>query len=160
MSSDSSNALKIEKYEDLLKEISGLIDPACGPIANYANISAAITQKFKHWWCGFYLVNENHILELGPFQGPVACTLISYNKGVCGKAWAEAKTIVVPNVHEFEGHIACSSESNSEIVVPLFREGKVIGVLDLDSIHFNCFDDTDAQYLEKIVQLAQEMFIS
>lgn len=140
------------QYQSLLSQIESLIDPKCTWIANYANVCAAIQSEFKHWWCGFYMVNTNKMLELGPFQGPVACTLIDFNKGVCGTAWARKETILVPNVHEFEGHIACSSESNSEIVVPIIKNNEVIGVLDIDSIHFNQFDEIDKLYLEKIVQ--------
>jgi len=141
------------KYQNLLLQIKNLIDPQCTWVANYANVCAAIQQEFKHWWCGFYMVNKNNQLELGPFQGPVACTLIEFNKGVCGTAWAKKETIIVPNVHTFEGHIACSSESNSEIVIPIFKQNEVIGVLDIDSINYNQYDDVDKLYLEKIVAL-------
>ncbi len=144
---------KENQYQSLLSQIEVLIDPKCSWIANYANICAAIQAEFKHWWCGFYMVNENKLLELGPFQGPVACTLIGFNKGVCGTAWAKKETIIVPNVHEFEGHIACSSESNSEIVIPIIKNNEVIGVLDIDSINYNQFDEIDKLYLEKIVLL-------
>lgn len=135
-------------YQELIQEIHSLIDKNCGETANYANAAAAIQSKFKHWWCGFYFVNRNHKLELGPFQGPVACTLIDFNKGVCGTSWAKKETIIVPNVHEFEGHIACSSESNSEIVVPIIKNNEVYAVLDIDSINFNTFDSVDQHYLE------------
>jgi len=144
---------KQARYEALLHEIKALIDPNCGQIANFANVSAALYAALKPWWCGFYIVNQNGQLELGPFQGPVACTLIGFNKGVCGTAWATRKTVVVPDVHAFEGHIACSSESNSEIVVPLIRNGEVTAVLDIDSTEFNAFDETDRQYLEAILDL-------
>lgn len=144
---------KQARYEALLPEIKALIDPNCGQIANFANVSAALYAALKPWWCGFYIVNQNRQLELGPFQGPVACTLIGFNKGVCGTAWATRKTVVVPDVHAFEGHIACSSESNSEIVVPLIRNGEVTAVLDIDSTEFNAFDETDRQYLEAILDL-------
>lgn len=144
---------KQARYEALLPEIKALIDPDCGQIANFANVSAALYAALKPWWCGFYIVNQNRQLELGPFQGPVACTLIGFNKGVCGTAWATRKTVVVPDVHAFEGHIACSSESNSEIVVPLIRNGEVTAVLDIDSTEFNAFDETDRQYLEAILDL-------
>ena len=144
---------KQARYEALLPEIKALIDPDCGQIANFANVSAALYAALKPWWCGFYIVNQNRQLELGPFQGPVACTLIGFNKGVCGTAWATRKTVVVPDVHAFEGHIACSSESNSEIVVPLIRNGEVTAVLDIDSTEFNAFDETERQYLEAILDL-------
>lgn len=144
---------KEERYTELLLQAHAVIDPECGWVANYANICALIQSSFSHLWCGFYFVNGNGKLELGPFQGPVACTLIGYGKGVCGKAWKDAQTIVVPDVHQFDGHIACSGMSNSEIVVPIVQNGTVIGVLDIDSIHFGQFDNTDQLYLEKLVQL-------
>jgi GAF domain-containing protein len=144
---------KAERYEELLLKASGLIDKNCGDTANLANISALLKDTFNFWWCGFYLVNEKNQLELGPFQGPVACTLINFGKGVCGSAWERQKSIIVPDVHQFEGHIACSSVSNSEIVVPFFRDNKIIGVLDIDSEHFNHFDTIDQTYLEKLLNL-------
>lgn len=144
---------KEERYKEFLKSAEAIIDRQCSTTANLANLSALLKMYFNFWWCGFYLVNKDNKLELGPFQGPVACTLIDYNKGVCGTAWAKAETLVVPNVHEFEGHIACSSASNSEIVVPMFSKGQVIGVLDIDSEHFNHFDETDRVYLEKLLRL-------
>jgi L-methionine (R)-S-oxide reductase len=144
---------KKEQYEQLLKQVEALLDPQCSWLANYSNVCAAIQGSFNHWWCGFYFVNTKKQLELGPFQGPVACTLIPYDKGVCGTSWARKESIVVPDVHKFEGHIACSSESNSEIVVPIIRNGEVIGVLDIDSTHFDQFDETDRHYLEQIVEL-------
>lgn len=143
---------KEELYESLLAQAGGLLDPECSWIANYANICALIQDTFRHWWCGFYFVNQKNQLELGPFQGPVACTLIGYNKGVCGTAWARQESIIVPDVHAFEGHIACSSESNSEIVIPVFQGGKVIGVLDIDSRNYNQFDETDRKYLEQLLE--------
>jgi len=144
---------KAERYEELLQKASGLIDKNCGDTANLANISALLKDTFNFWWCGFYLVNEKNQLELGPFQGPVACTLINFGKGVCGSAWERQESIIVPDVHQFEGHIACSSVSNSEIVVPFFRDNKIIGVLDIDSEHFNHFDTIDQTYLEKLLNL-------
>lgn len=144
---------KESKYIDLLTQLESLIDYNCSEISNYANVSAAIQAQFRHWWCGFYFVNSKNQLELGPFQGPVACTLIQYNKGVCGTAWAKNQTIIVPNVHEFEGHIACSSESNSEIVVPILKNNLVYSVLDIDSIEFNSFDAIDEKYLNQIALL-------
>jgi L-methionine (R)-S-oxide reductase len=141
------------KYDRLLPQIKALIDHRCSEIANYANTAAAIQNEFKHWWCGFYFVNAKNQLELGPFQGPVACTLIDFNKGVCGTAWARKEAIVVANVHEFEGHIACSSESNSEIVVPIIKNGVVYAVLDIDSTEYNTFDAIDEKYLIQIAEL-------
>ena len=147
-----SQAEKHALYQSLVKQIAALIDPNASELSNYANVCAAIQTAFKHWWCGFYFVNGER-LSLGPFQGPVACTSIGFNKGVCGTAWAKAHSIIVPNVHEFEGHIACSSESNSEIVVPVFKQGTIMAVLDIDSIYFNTFDEVDAIYLEQIVAM-------
>ena len=147
-----SQAEKHALYQSLVKQIAALIDPNASELSNYANVCAAIQTTFKHWWCGFYFVNGER-LTLGPFQGPVACTSIGFNKGVCGTAWAKAHSIIVPNVHEFEGHIACSSESNSEIVVPVFKQGTIVAVLDIDSIYFNTFDEVDALYLEQIVAM-------
>jgi len=144
---------KADRYEELLQKASGLIDKNCGETANLANVSALLKDTFNFWWCGFYLVNEKNQLELGPFQGPVACTLINFGKGVCGSAWERQESIIVPDVHQFEGHIACSSVSNSEIVVPFFRDNKIIGVLDIDSEHFNHFDTIDQTYLEKLLNL-------
>jgi L-methionine (R)-S-oxide reductase len=151
---------KEENYLLLLSQVESLLDTRCGWIANYSNTCAAIWQMFGHWWCGFYFVNKNGKLELGPFQGPVACTLIEFGKGVCGSAWERGETIIVPDVHQFDGHIACSSESNSEIVVPIIIESKVIGVLDIDSVHSNHFDNTDRVYLEKIVKLLSETTVN
>ena len=140
---------KIETYQSLLPQIESLVAGESDPIANMANVAAALHEAFGFWWTGFYRV-ESQQLVLGPFQGPIACTRIPYGKGVCGTAWQRAETVIVPNVHEFAGHIACSSASNSEIVVPLIRNNRVIAVLDIDSKDFNTFDETDQLYLEKI----------
>jgi len=140
---------KIEIYQSLLPQIESLISGETDTIANMANVAAALHDAFGFWWTGFYRV-EGQQLILGPFQGPIACTRIPYNKGVCGTAWQRAETVIVPNVHEFAGHIACSSASNSEIVVPILRAGQVIAVLDIDSTDFGTFDETDQLYLEKI----------
>ena len=140
---------KIEIYQSLLPQIESLISGETDTIANMANVAAALHDAFGFWWTGFYRV-EGQQLVLGPFQGPIACTRIPYNKGVCGTAWQRAETVIVPNVHEFAGHIACSSASNSEIVVPILRAGQVIAVLDIDSTDFGTFDETDQLYLEKI----------
>ena len=140
---------KQEQYETLLPQIKSLIEGESDPIANMANVVAALKQTFNFVWVGFYIVREE-VLVLAPFQGPIACTRIRYGKGVCGTAWKEGKTQVVPDVELFPGHIACSSNSKSEIVIPLFKEGKVIGVLDIDSETLNSFDETDVFYLEKL----------
>lgn len=143
---------KQEQYETLLPQIKSLIEGESDPIANMANVVAALKQTFNFFWVGFYIVREE-VLVLAPFQGPIACTRIRYGKGVCGTAWKEEKTQVVPDVELFPGHIACSSNSKSEIVIPLFKEGKVIGVLDIDSETLNSFDETDVFYLEKLSSL-------
>ena len=146
------NYSKEETYQSLLPQIRELTRNEQDLIANLANISAVLKQAFGFFWVGFYLVKESELV-LGPFQGPVACTRIPLGKGVCGTAWKERRTIIVPDVEQFPGHIACSSESKSEIVVPLFNKGEIIGVLDIDSDQLNTFDETDAKYLEKIVEL-------
>ena len=122
------------------------------PIANMANVAALIQEAFRFWWTGFYRVIGEQLV-LGPFQGPVACTRIGYGKGVCGTSWKEKKTIVVEDVEQFPGHIACSSESKSEIVVPLLKNGEVIGVLDIDSECLATFDATDKEWLEQIAEV-------
>ncbi|GGH79174.1 GAF domain-containing protein [Filimonas zeae] len=141
---------KAEQYEELIPQIKGLLEGETDVVANLANVAAALKEQFKWWWVGFYMVKESQLV-LGPFQGPIACTRIALGRGVCGSAWKEAKTLVVPDVEQFPGHIACSSLSRSEIVVPVIRNGKVLGVLDVDSEHLNYFDETDRQYLEAIV---------
>ena len=141
---------KQKTYQSLLPQIESLVAGEPDPIANMANVTAALHETFGFWWTGFYRV-EGQQLVLGPFQGPIACTRIPYGKGVCGTAWQRAETVIVPNVHNFPGHIACSSASNSEIVVPILHDGKVIAVLDIDSKDFNTFDEIDKKYLEKIV---------
>lgn len=142
---------KSEQYESLLPQIKGLLEGEQDLIANLANIAAALKEQFKWWWVGFYLVKENELV-LGPFQGPVACTRIRKGKGVCGTSWEQSKTIIVPDVEKFPGHIACSSLSKSEIVVPVYSNGQVKAVLDVDSEFENYFDETDQQYLEQIVK--------
>lgn len=141
---------KTEQYTALLPQIKALITGEPDQTANLANITAALKEQFGWLWVGFYLVKNNELV-LAPFQGPVACTRIRYGKGVCGAAWEQAKTLVVPDVEAFPGHIACSSLSRSEIVVPVFRNGEVIGVLDVDSTDLNTFDETDQRFLEEIV---------
>ena len=145
---------KEEQYQALIPQIKGLLDGEPDLIANLANIAAALKEQFGWFWIGFYLV-KNDQLVLGPFQGPVACTRIAKGRGVCGTSWAEAKTLIVPDVEKFPGHIACSSLSKSEIVVPLFHNNQVIGVLDVDSSELDSFNTTDQLYLEQIVQLIQ-----
>jgi GAF domain-containing protein len=145
--------LKEEKYQQILKAATEIVKGETNQIANLANLTALIHREMGFWWTGFYIVNGKELI-LGPFQGPVACTRIGFGKGVCGTAWKEKKTIIVPDVHLFPGHIACSSESNSEIVVPVFdQQANVKMVLDVDSTQYNCFDQTDANYLEKITAL-------
>ena len=145
--------MKEEQYKLLVSQIASLIDGEKDMIAVMSNVAAAIHQTMGFWWTGFYRVIGDELL-LGPFQGPIACMHIPYGKGVCGTAWQRAKTIVVPDVEQFPGHIACSSESKSEIVVPVFgRDGKVVAVLDIDSEHLATFDDIDRKYLEEICQL-------
>jgi len=138
-----------ELYRSLLPQIQELTRKEPDFIANLANIAAALKHTFGFFWVGFYLVKGNELV-LGPFQGPVACTRIPFGKGVCGTAWKEQRTIVVPDVELFPGHIACNSASKSEIVVPLFDNGEIIGVLDIDSDRLNEFDEIDARYLEEI----------
>lgn len=146
-----ASGTKQEKYEELLPQIISVVEDEPDLIANMANVAAMIHETFGFWWTGFYRV-EGEELVLGPFQGSLACTRIRKGKGVCGTAWAEARTQVVPDVDLFPGHIACSSLSRSEIVVPLFKEGTVIAVLDIDSASLATFDEVDAHYLEQIVQ--------
>jgi len=141
---------KEETYRSLLPQIAALVEDETDPIAKMANVAAALHQAFGFWWTGFYRVVGDELV-LGPFQGPVACMHIPFGRGVCGTAWQRQETVIVPNVHEFAGHIACSSESKSEIVVPVFRDGKVIAVLDIDSAEYNTFDEIDRIYLEQIV---------
>ncbi len=141
-----------EQYEALLPQIKALLEGEKDLIANLANVAAALKEQFGWFWIGFYLVKDNELV-LAPFQGPVACTRIKKGRGVCGASWAEARTLIVPDVEKFPGHIACSSLSKSEIVVPMISEGKVVGVLDVDSDELDEFDTTDQKYLEQIVQL-------
>jgi len=153
---------KEEQYESLLPQIKALLEGEPDLIANLANITGALKEQFNWLWVGFYLVKpsyakasegENDELVLGPFQGPVACTRIKKGKGVCGASWAKAQTLIVPDVEKFPGHIACSSLSRSEIVVPIIRNNKVIGVLDVDSIEPDQYDNIDQDYLEQIIEL-------
>ncbi len=164
---------KEEQYAALLPQVKALCEGETDIIAKMANVSALLHQEFGFWWTGFYRVEnlkmkiENSVdatnnsqfsilnsqLVLGPFQGPIACVHIAYGRGVCGTAWKERHTVVVPDVEEFPGHIACSSESRSEIVVPVFRDEEIIAVLDIDSRELATFDDTDAHWLEEVVKV-------
>ncbi|MFZ4770020.1 MAG: GAF domain-containing protein [Ferruginibacter sp.] len=141
---------KAEQYQTLLPQIKALLEGEPDLIANLANISAALKEQFGWLWIGFYLVKNNELV-LGPFQGPVACTRIKKGRGVCGTSWAEAKTMIVPDVEKFPGHIACSSLSRSEIVVPIILNDEVVAVLDADSEALDTYDETDQQYLEEIL---------
>ena len=144
---------KEKQYELLLKQAQALVKDETNLIANLSNLSSLIHFTFGFWWTGFYFVDGEQLV-LGPFQGPLACTRIPYGKGVCGTAWQRAATVIVPDVEQFPGHIACSSESRSEIVVPVFGHNeKVIAVLDIDSTQLSTFDDTDRHYLEQICSL-------
>jgi GAF domain-containing protein len=143
---------KEEKYQQLLPQIKALVEGEENLIANLANIAAALKQQFDFLWVGFYLVEGNELV-LGPFQGPIACTRIRKGKGVCGTSWDKNEIIVVPDVEAFPGHIACSSQSKSEILVPLYQKTNIIGVLDVDSDQLNSFDELDAKYLKDIIAL-------
>lgn len=143
---------KAAQYQSLIPQIKALLEGEPDLVANLANITAALKEQFGWLWVGFYLVKE-HELVVGPFQGPVACTRIQKGRGVCGASWAEARTLIVPDVEQFPGHIACSSLSRSEIVVPVIREGEVVGVLDVDSEKPDDFDETDQAWLEKLADL-------
>ena len=147
-----SGETKQERYEALLPQIEAVVEDEPDLIANMANVAAMLHETFGFWWTGFYRV-EGQELVLGPFQGPMACTRIKKGRGVCGTAWAEAQTQVVPDVDQFPGHIACSSASRSEIVVPIFKEGEVIAVLDIDSAELGTFDHIDRRYLEQVVEM-------
>lgn len=141
---------KAQQYQSLLPQIEALISGEDDLTANLANIAAALKEQFNWLWIGFYLVKQDELV-LGPFQGPVACTRIRKGKGVCGTAWQDARTVIVDDVDQFPGHIACSSASRSEIVLPLLKDGVVVGVLDADSADFSSFDETDETYLSQII---------
>jgi GAF domain-containing protein len=143
---------KEEAYQSLLPQIKALIDGEDDLVANLANIAAALKEQFGWLWVGFYLVKKDELV-LGPFQGPIACTRIRYGKGVCGTSWQKAETLIVADVEKFPGHIACSSFSKSEIVVPIIRNNEVVGVLDVDSELLDAFDGTDKKYLEELIAI-------
>lgn len=146
------NMTKSDKYQELYKTIESVISGESDQIANMANTAALLHEAFGFWWTGFYIIKGEQLV-LGPFQGPVACTRIGFGKGVCGTSWKRRETIVVPDVHQFPGHIACSSLSQSEIVVPMFHNGEIYAVLDIDSKDLATFDEVDKEWLEKIVTL-------
>ena len=149
----AQNQPKDVRYRELLPQLQSLVEGEPDLTANLANVAAALKDVFGWWWVGFYIVRENQLV-LGPFQGPVACTRIGFGKGVCGTAWKEKRSILVPDVNQFPGHIACSSASVSEIVVPVFnKENEVIAVLDVDSERYDVLDEVDVVWLEKIVLL-------
>ena len=148
---------KKEQYALLLKQVQGLLEGESDRVANMANVAAVLHEAFGFWWTGFYLV-QGRELVLGPFQGPVACTRIPFGRGVCGTAWQQGRTVVVPDVEEFPGHIACSSASRSEIVVPVIKGKDVVAVLDIDSRELATFDGRDAAGLEAIVALLAKFF--
>ncbi len=148
----ANQSSKEEKYKVLLPQLEALLSGEEDMVANMANVAAALKETFQFFWCGFYVV-KNELLVLAPFQGPLACTRIAFGKGVCGTAWKNRKTIIVPDVEQFPGHIACSSLSRSEIVVPLIRDKVVFAVLDIDSDQLNDFDETDKYYLNEIARL-------
>ena len=146
---------KNETYKTLLAQVRAMVKDESEPIANMANVAALIQEAFHFWWTGFYRVIGNQLV-LAPFQGPVACTRIGFGKGVCGTAWKDKKTIVVEDVEQFPGHIACSSESRSEIVIPLYKGEEVVGVLDIDSERLATFDAIDKEWLEQIAEVVAD----
>lgn len=151
----ASSEDKETKYKTLVPQIEALVSGEPDTVANLSNIAAALRETLHFFWVGFYFVKNNELV-LGPFQGPIACTRIQFGKGVCGAAWKEKKTIVVPDVDKFPGHIACSSASRSEIVLPAFKHNEVALVLDVDSDEANDFDQTDAQYLEQVMRIIEK----
>jgi len=146
---------KVEQYQSILPQIQAIVEDESDVIANLANICAALKQQFGWFWIGFYLVKGNE-LGLGPFQGPIACTRIAKGRGVCGSAWQQQQVIVVPDVDQFPGHIACSSDSKSEIVLPIMKNGECVGVLDIDSDELNQFDEFDAEYLKQLMSVIEK----
>jgi len=152
----SASTDKQERYKTLIPQIKALIEGETDSVANLSNIAAALKQTMNFFWVGFYIVKENQLV-LGPFQGPIACTRINFGKGVCGASWKERKIILVPNVDEFPGHIACSSASKSEIVLPAFKNGEVALVLDVDSDRLNDFDEVDERELSNVMRLIENL---
>ena len=152
----ATSADKAERYKTLIPQIESLVAGETDFVANLSNIAAALKQTMDFFWVGFYLVKENQLV-LGPFQGPIACTRINFGKGVCGTSWKEKKTILVPDVEEFPGHIACNSASKSEIVLPAFKNNEVTLVLDVDSDKLNDFDETDREALEKVMRIVESI---
>lgn len=152
----NNTATKAEKYQSLIPQIEALVTGEPDLTANLANIASALKYGMGFFWVGFYLVKEDELV-LGPFQGPIACTRIRKGKGVCGTSWANAETVLVPNVDEFPGHIACSSDSKSEIVLPAFKNGEVALILDVDSDQINDFDSVDQEYLEKLMRIVEKL---
>lgn len=150
------SADKATKYQSLVPQIEALITGEPDLIANLSNIAAALKQTMNFFWVGFYIIKNNELV-LGPFQGPIACTRIAFGKGVCGASWKEKATIIVPNVDEFPGHIACSSDARSEIVLPAMKHGEVVLVLDVDSDQLNDFDDTDKLHLSQVMRMIENM---
>ncbi|EXB24463.1 GAF domain protein [Acinetobacter baumannii 1437282] len=146
---------KVEQYQSILPQIQAIVEDEADVIANLANICAALRQQFGWFWIGFYLVKGNELV-LGPFQGPIACTRIAKGRGVCGSAWQQKQVIVVPDVDQFPGHIACSSDSKSEIVLPIMKNGECVGVLDIDSDELNQFDEVDAEHLQQLMAMIEK----
>lgn len=145
---------KAEQYQSIIPQIKAIVEGEPDLIANLANICAALNQQFGWLWVGFYLVKQNELV-LGPFQGPIACTRIAKGRGVCGTAWQQQQVIIVPDVELFSGHIACSSASKSEIVLPIMQNKECVGVLDIDSDELNQFDEVDARYLQQIISIIE-----
>ncbi|MGQ2384955.1 GAF domain-containing protein [Acinetobacter ursingii] len=145
---------KAEQYQSLIPQIQAIVADESDVIANLANICAALKQQFNWFWIGFYLVKDNELV-LGPFQGPIACTRIGKGRGVCGTAWQQQKVMIVPDVEQFPGHIACNSDSKSEIVLPVMKQNKCVAVLDIDSDTLDSFDEVDAEYLKQIVAIVE-----
>lgn len=152
----NNTATKAEKYQSLIPQIEALVTGEPDLTANLANIASALKYGMGFFWVGFYLVKDDELV-LGPFQGPIACTRIRKGKGVCGTSWANAETVLVPNVDEFPGHIACSSDSKSEIVLPAFKDGEVALILDVDSDQLNDFDSVDQENLEKLMRIVEQL---
>ncbi len=150
------NASKEERYKVLIPQLESLVEGESDLIANLSNITAALKQTFNFFWVGFYIVKNNDLV-LGPFQGPIACTRIAFGKGVCGTCWKEGRAMLVPNVDEFPGHIACNSASKSEIVLPAFKNSKVALVLDVDSDRLNDFDMVDERYLNQLIKVVEQI---